>query len=234
MVVALLHLPLLLLKHDDSKIALEQEHKTLGAVPSEGTPGNERLWQIILLTEPSQWFYPTKDGFSRFNRKDPLPEPVLPPFEFRRILLPQTVFEESHLICGELPADDGDFLKLPIFTNTPPKEEKAVPMMLSRWRRVGGGTLLPESAPQIPQEVIETLKSQGSEKMSGLFSPTRIEVQYRPGFSMPRLLLRDTCGNPDLDQCALNALRKALHENGADLKTYSRLTDCLLEVDWLL
>lgn len=234
LVVLLLHLPLLLLKPGASQTIAPQEHKTLAALPSKGTEGAESLWQFISMIEPSQWFYPTADGFSRFNKKKALPPPELPTYAFQKVLLPAVTFDESHLALGELPAEDTDFLKLPVFTSLPPKKEGTIPMVLARWRRVGGGTLLPEHAPKVTAESIEMLKNRGSLNFNGNPSPTRMEVQYRPGFSMPRILLRDSCGNAALDQCAINALREALHANGADSKQFQRLTDCLLEVDWLL
>lgn len=235
LVVVLLHLPLLLLKPGSTQATALQEHKTLAALPSQGTGGAEALWKYISMTEPSQWFYPTKDGFSRFNQKKAAPLPELPVYAFQSILLPPEQFDESHLVPGELPEDDGDFLRLPVYTSAPPQKEKAIPMVLARWRRVGGGTLLPESAPKVSAESVDMLKKNGSLNFNGnSVLPTRLEVQYRPGFSMPRILLRESCGNTALDQCAISALREALHSNGADAKSFSRLMDCMLEVDWLL
>ena len=232
--MVLLHLPLLLLKPGSTQAPAAREHKTLAALPSKGVKGAETLWQFISMTEPSQWFYPTGDGFSRFNRKDALPPPELPAYAFNKILLPPVTFDETHLALGELPNEESDFLTLSVFTSTPSPSEKKVPMVLTRWRRVGGGTILPEHAPKVSAESVEMLKNRGCLNFNGEFSPTRLEIQYRPGFSMPRILLRGSCGNSELDLCAVSALREALHANGADSKRFSRLTDCVLEVDWLL
>ena len=190
-----------------------------------------RSWEWIELTEPSQWFYPTKEGFSQFNRVVPLPWPVLEGYVPRPVLLPEQTFPESRLVASLPRIEEQNFLDLAADIAEPAQDTREIQVIAPRWRRVGGHSL--QNPPQLTAQEQTFLKEPAIlAKLSDACQPTRLEVQFRPGFSLPRIVLRESCGATELDQAAMRALRENLRQLGANELAFPRVSSVLLEVDW--
>lgn len=219
LVVALLHLPFLLLKQGMEKHQEEQAPSRLAAIarPENLTTSQEEaLWQWIRMLDPSQWYYPTEEGFSRFNRRAPLPWPEAPRFSLSPQAPSPLSLPENRLELRLPPPDDSVLLPAPPALEPLVAEWKPTPFppLPPQWRRLGGGVL--ESPPSLSPESLALLEDpeirrrlwdrQGA--LGGVAEPaTVMELQFLPGFSMPRVLLRASCGIDELDQAALKALR---------------------------
>ncbi len=190
-----------------------------------------RSWEWIELTEPSQWFYPTKEGFSQFNRVVPLPWPVLEGYVPRPVLLPEQAFPESRLVASLPRMEEQNFLDLAADIAEPAQDTREIQAVAPRWRRVGGHSL--QNPPQLTAQEQTFLKNPAIlAKLSDACQPTRLEIQFRPGFSLPRIVLRESCGATELDQAAMRALRENLRQLGANELAFPRVSSVLLEVDW--
>ena len=116
LVVALLHLPFLLLKQGMEKHQEEQAPSRLAAIarPENLTTSQEEaLWQWIRMLDPSQWYYPTEEGFSRFNRRAPLPWPEAPRFSLSPQAPSPLSLPENRLELRLPPPDDSVLLPAP-------------------------------------------------------------------------------------------------------------------------
>ncbi len=72
---------------------------------------------------------------------------------------------------------------------------------------------------------------------------TRIEIQHHAQLPIPRLIIRQSCGNPRLDAAIMQALRERLEKQRAAARLTdpgnpdeqpARFRNCVLEVDWRL
>ncbi len=210
LVVVLLHLPFLLLKPGSEEPAPVQPQRRLAAIAqpeAARTPSEKALWRWIEFSDPSQWYFPTAQGFSRYNVFAALPGPELPHFTLSPAPLPEVPLAESRLEGNLPPVDERGFLALKSVSLPEPvlPERGELPFPAPRWRILGGGVLA--NPPEFPEEVWKLRQESWKKKeLSGLI-PTVMEVEFLPGLSVPRLLLRSSCGVPALDRAALDALR---------------------------
>ncbi len=248
LVVLLLHLPFLLLPRGEETRSALSSPSRLAAISRPDkvvTPQEKALWQWIAMMEPSQWYYPTGEGFSRFNRRAPLPWPEAPAFLLTpRALSPLAL--SSHRLSPVLPPPD-DLALLPVLPSVSPLvpsgEDSPLPLLPPQWRREGGGVWT--SPPSLSSEALALLEKpeirqrlwEHREGILGETLPrpsTVMELQFLPGFSMPRLLLRRSCGVPELDQDALHALRSLLRrQSGPRLWEGAPAARFSLAVEWL-
>ncbi|GEM_PF-6121783 len=239
-ILVILHLPIVLMHQDETTAISEEAHGQLFAIVNEDTEGisasEKSLWQWIHLTEPSQWYYPTPEGFSRFNRRptgkdDPLPPPYLPGYTQPARNLPALKFPPSVISAALPPMNGQDFLKLGVFIADTPEPGSEPQEQLARWRRIGGGTL--QNPPDLgedkkllqDEDIRKSLLSQGCK-------PTILEVNFRPGIPLPRILVRDTCGVDALDMAARRALRNALYSRHLNDQPCEKPFALFFEVDW--
>lgn len=210
LVVLLLHLPFLLLKPGSEEAAPAQPQRRLAAIAqpeAAHTSSEKALWRWIEFSDPSQWYFPTAQGFSRYNVFAALPGPALPHFTLSPAAVPEVPLVESRLEGHLPPLDERGFLALECASLPDPvlPERGELPFPAPRWRILGGGVLA--NPPEFPDEVSKLVQESWEKKeISGLI-PTVMEVEFLPGFSVPRLLLRSSCGVAALDRAALDALR---------------------------
>ncbi|MGN0866267.1 MAG: hypothetical protein ACI4SG_01130 [Oligosphaeraceae bacterium] len=248
LVVVLLHLPFLLLPRGEEARSSSPSPCRLAAIscPEQVVTSQEKaLWQWIDMTEPSQWYYPTGEGFSRFNRRSPLPWPVAPSFRLTPLeLVPLS--PPSHRLSPVLPPPD-DLALLPalppVAPLVPAGEDSPLASLPPQWRREGGGVLT--APPSLSPDALSLLEKpeirqrlwQHRESVLGETLPrpaTVLELQFLPGFSMPRVLLRRSCGVPELDRDALRALRSVLRQQtGPRLWEGAPASRFSLAVEWL-
>lgn len=234
-VVLILHLPILLLNRMREEPAKPVQQSRLAAVTSQDdatTPGEKLLWRWILLTEPSQWYYPTEGGFSGFNRREPAPLPSLPGYTLERHPLPESLFSPTRLTAEIAPPNDQEFLALKPYLPAPEEVTTTVPAAGPAWRRHGGGLLA--SPPALDDSVKEVLAQKSTrDALARVLLPTTLEVQFRTDLESPRVLLRRSCGVPKLDQAALKALRLYLWSPETARRISPSREALLLDVSWI-
>ncbi len=248
LVVLLLHLPFLLLPRGEEKRSSSPPAYRLAAISrpeNVATSQEMEIWKWIEMAEPSQWYYPTGEGFSRFNRRSPLPWPQAPSFALTPLPLSPLSLPDHRLAPALPPPDDLALLPaLPaVAPLVPVREDSPLDPLPPQWRREGGGVL--KTPPPLSPETLALLEKpeirqrlwQQQENGLGESLPrpaTVMELQFLPGFSMPRVLLRRSCGVPELDQEALHALRTVLRRQaGPRLWEGAPASRFSLAVEWL-
>ena len=237
-VVVLLHLPLLLLKPGSEEAAPTQPQRSLAAIaqPEEArTPSEKAFWRWIEYSDPSQWYFPTAQGFSRYNVFGALPGPELPHFALSPAEPPKVSLSESRLEGHLPPLDERDFLGLKCASLPEPVAPETDPLafLAPRWRILGGGVLA--NPPEFSAETLKLRQESWQKKELSGFLPTVMEVEFLPGLSVPRLLLRSSCGVAALDRAALDALRGFLRRKaGPALWEGAPAARFQLLVEWAL
>lgn len=235
-ILAILHVPIFWMRQEKPTSAIEESQGELFAIVTGTEKGKSSaessLWQWIHMVEPSQWYYPTTDGFSRLNQRKAIPGPILRGYVQPTNTLPPLEFPSSHLEATLPPMNGQDFLTLPVFIAETPIPGNLEPdPQPPRWRRIGGNTLA--ESPKFTAEELSLLQDPEIQAtLTQTCLPTTLEVNFRPGMPLPRILIRESCGVHELDMAALRAMRKALYLRGvSDLPCEKDLV-FFYSVDW--
>lgn len=94
-----------------------------------------------------------------------------------------------------------------------------------RWRRKNGREL--RQAPVIPDDILQHWEE--SQKAGIIRDVTTLQITFTTAMPIPRIILRGSCGDQQLDQAAIRAVRDYLRQLPQD-DTYSGTL--WLEADW--
>jgi hypothetical protein len=197
------------------------------------------LYRWTDIGNPTLLILPNNElGFSRFRPgsppRDTLPPPPVswqptqqPPPPWPPITLTITPQPVAQTMAEEWPQDTA--LNLPA---VPPRQ----PVVGVFWRDIRGRAIT--DPPTLSDSDLQSALADGLPKQM-----TRIEIQHHDLLPIPRLIIRQSCGNPRLDTAIVLALRERLEKQRTAAKLVAlgnpseqptAYSNCVLEVDWRL
>lgn len=211
----------------------EQDEELMVAVPDPdgdgggtGRPG-DGFYDWLEAANPQQWLLPDyRSGFSSLygnsSRRFLLPE--TPQFALKRSPLPPPLVQRQ-LSWRLKPRLESLQLSWQSCRIHPEATKSPARPVASRvyWRLAEGGEVL-QPAPALDEQTLEYWRQAKAEK--SLTGTTLIELRPQAGMEIPRIIIRESCGNPHLDQSCIGALRKYL------LRIPAPPAPVRLEVDW--
>ncbi|MFA6814827.1 MAG: hypothetical protein WCS73_00845 [Lentisphaeria bacterium] len=247
LIVAVLHAPLLVLRPVDNTIlatVLEnRKPKVVALRPGTSkscTFFEKELYRWAEVADCSKnYLLDLKEGYLQFiTMSAPRPPVFFPKIKIVPISIPDFVFPQTVVSCTELSLEDSILQNWPL-NNTLPfiKDSKVVWENGVFWQLYHKGGL--KNPPVLSSEEIKQLQEGLS--LSDIKDTTILEVILQPGLSVPRVIIRQTCGVVLLDSAAVRALRKTIEEQLRQLNitnphtsenSFSLRKSFLFEVDW--
>lgn len=217
LIVAVLHLPFLFVPfpEEPERPAMKGPALKLVSLPAassaaqlEEMPASGReLYEWLELANPVQWYFPDAEhGFSQYNRPEKeYSTPAWQEFALAASPLERYLFKQLKL---SVPAPSLSEL---FRNNYHPFRMQEQPRLSVApalphavvWRRAGGNPL--KESPVLDAATLRSWDEPATR--AAIVACTRFKVHFSSELALPRVVLRQSCGVPALDEGAARALR---------------------------
>lgn len=237
-VAVLVFVPLVFLKYNEQEVKKASSgsgNSLVSLPPPSENMGDELsdLYDWLSMASPKSGPRPDfEQGFSRYAYPQYKVLPVeIPEFRLQAVSLPkykaapQVVKPASQPTNEGLVAETWDYFGLPV-------EYSVVcryPVSGWYWHIDGDRTLAAADTPELTPEARAALEAAPEPLGSSEF-----DIVFAPELPLPRILLRESCGNPELDRQAMLSLRKWLLPTWKKNKDFLALPVRRISIDWRL